>query len=176
MRKRFRKFAHMPGFKEHLRNRPSGFPRFEWGRDWLLAHGVRPDHIALKNPLDFSPYETKKVPTRTRAADRRASDDFLHSPEWRRLRMQVITTRGNRCECCGASPRDGVTVINVDHIKPRKLFPELALIESNLQVLCAVCNHGKGNWDQTDWRPTQSPAPVELPPTWSAPFWAKTQH
>jgi len=20
-------------------------------------------------------------------------------------------------------------------------------------VLCEVCNHGKGNWDETDWRP-----------------------
>jgi 5-methylcytosine-specific restriction endonuclease McrA len=79
-------------------------------------------------------------------------DDFLQTYEWRRLRMVVLTKRGNRCECCGASPSDGHTVLNVDHIKPRKLFPNLALDESNLQVLCAVCNHGKGNWDQTDWR------------------------
>ena len=80
------------------------------------------------------------------------SDDFLMSYEWRKLRMVVLKKRGARCECCGATPADGVTVINVDHIKPRKLFPELALEESNLQVLCSPCNHGKGNWDQTDWR------------------------
>lgn len=80
------------------------------------------------------------------------SDDFLASYEWRRLRMIVLTKRGAKCECCGASPTDGVTVINVDHIKPRRKFPELALTESNLQVLCGVCNHGKGNWDETDWR------------------------
>ena len=43
--------------------------------------------------------------------------------------------------------------MNVDHIKPRKKFPELALVEDNLQVLCGACNHGKGNWDQTNWRP-----------------------
>jgi len=43
-------------------------------------------------------------------------------------------------------------VMNVDHIRPRKLFPELALDINNLQVLCHECNHGKGNWDQTDWR------------------------
>ncbi len=87
-----------------------------------------------------------------RVQDYAASIGFLESFEWRRLRMQVIKKRGARCECCGATPADGQTVINVDHVKPRKLFPELALEESNLQVLCGPCNHGKGNWDQTDWR------------------------
>jgi hypothetical protein len=81
-----------------------------------------------------------------------ASPAFLDSYEWRKLRMVVLKKRGRRCACCGASPDDGRTVVNVDHIKPRRLYPELALDESNLQVLCAQCNHGKGNWDQTDWR------------------------
>jgi len=85
-------------------------------------------------------------------ADLRGGDDFLSSYEWRRLRMEIIKTRGARCECCGATPIDGVTVIHVDHIKPRQHHPELALDPSNLQVLCHVCNHGKGNWDETDWR------------------------
>ena len=93
-------------------------------------------------------------------------DEFLRSYEWRRLRMQVIKERGARCECCGATPADGVTVVNVDHIKPRKLYPELALDPNNLQVLCSVCNHGKGNWDRTDWRSRRSaqlPLPFECP-------------
>jgi 5-methylcytosine-specific restriction endonuclease McrA len=81
-----------------------------------------------------------------------ASDAFLESYAWRRLRMVVLKKRGRRCECCGATPAHGARM-NVDHIKPRKLFPELALVEDNLQVLCDDCNHGKGNWDQTDWRP-----------------------
>lgn len=53
--------------------------------------------------------------------------------------------------CCGATPATGA-VINVDHIKPRKKYPHLALEISNLQILCHDCNHGKGNWDETDWR------------------------
>jgi len=93
---------------------------------------------------------------RRKADDRTKSNAFLLSPAWRSLRMRVIVARGNRCECCGASPKDGIT-INVDHIKPRIRFPELALDEANLQVLCDVCNHGKGNWDETDWRDDATP-------------------
>jgi hypothetical protein len=87
---------------------------------------------------------------------------FLESYEWRRLRMEVLVKRGARCECCGATPKDGLRM-HVDHIKPRRLFPALALDESNLQVLCEVCNHGKGNWDQTDWRPKAEPIPAVMP-------------
>ncbi len=79
------------------------------------------------------------------------SDDFLASYEWRALRMRVLKKHGARCQCCGATPWDGVRM-HVDHIKPRRHFPELALQEDNRQVLCEVCNHGKGNWDETDWR------------------------
>lgn len=86
---------------------------------------------------------------------------FLESYEWRRLRMQALVKRGARCECCGATPKDGVR-IHVDHIKPRRLFPALALDETNLQILCEVCNHGKGNWDQTDWRADQRPEPESV--------------
>jgi HNH endonuclease len=93
------------------------------------------------------------LPQPTRKERKVSSDLFLQSYEWRQLRMVVIKKRGARCECCGASPKDGIR-INVDHIKPRKLFPQLALDEGNLQVLCEACNHGKGNWDQTDWRPS----------------------
>lgn len=79
------------------------------------------------------------------------SDSFLASYEWRKTRMEVLKRDGAKCACCGATPADGVKM-NVDHIKPRRLFPHLALDLNNLQVLCEVCNHGKGNWDMTDWR------------------------
>lgn len=88
-----------------------------------------------------------------------SSDDFLSTFEWRRVRMMALKKYGPRCQCCGATPADGA-VMNVDHIKPRKLFPHLALNVNNLQILCHECNHGKGNWDMTDWR---NPAAAELP-------------
>lgn len=80
-----------------------------------------------------------------------AKDAFLQSYEWRRLRMEALKKYGPRCQCCGASVSDGA-VMNVDHIKPRRVYPELALSLDNLQILCGECNHGKGNWDMTDWR------------------------
>jgi len=78
---------------------------------------------------------------------------FLESYAWRKLRMEALIKYGPKCMCCGATPETGA-VMNVDHIKPRLMYPELALDINNLQILCHECNHGKGNWDRTDWRKT----------------------
>ncbi len=82
-----------------------------------------------------------------------ATDTFFLSRPWRELRYRVLKARGRRCECCGRTPADGVAM-HVDHIKPRSLRPDLALVESNLQILCADCNTGKSNYDEIDWRTT----------------------
>jgi hypothetical protein len=79
------------------------------------------------------------------------SDDFLNTFEWKAVRMMALKKHGYRCLCCGASPATGA-VIHVDHIKPRKFFPALALDVENLQTLCGDCNMGKGNWLQEDFR------------------------
>jgi len=84
------------------------------------------------------------------------ASDFLMSYEWRVVRMMALEKYGSVCQCCGASPRTGA-VMNVDHIKPRRLFPTLALDVDNLQILCHECNHGKSNWSQTDWRESVEP-------------------
>lgn len=96
---------------------------------------------------------TKKANTTKNA--RVSSDAFLQSYEWRVVRMKVLKRDGARCACCGAT-RDHGFMMNVDHIRPRKTHPHLALDMDNLQVLCEVCNHGKGNWDSTDWRQNQA--------------------
>jgi len=82
-------------------------------------------------------------------------DAFLSSYEWRKIRLVILKKYGRKCQCCGATPASGA-IMNVDHIKPRKIYPELALTESNLQILCHECNHGKGNWDMTDFRPKET--------------------
>lgn len=76
---------------------------------------------------------------------------FYDSDAWRDLRYKVLVKYGARCQCCGATRHDNVR-IHVDHIKPRSRFPELELVEDNLQVLCEPCNMGKRASDLTDWR------------------------
>jgi len=77
-------------------------------------------------------------------------DPFHRSDAWLALRYKALTVYGRKCMCCGASSLN--TIFHVDHIKPRSLYPLLALEFSNLQVLCEPCNIGKGNRDMTDFR------------------------
>lgn len=107
----------------------------------------RPARKQKKQKVSRAPYQK---PTTVSGKDV-TSDAFLSTYEWRKLRMEALKKYGPKCMCCGATPATGA-VMNVDHIKPRKLFPSLALSLDNLQILCHDCNHGKGNWDQTDWR------------------------
>jgi len=94
--------------------------------------------------LDAAWIELKRIPDA-------ASPSFLDSKAWKRLRFAALKKHGMRCQACGAGPHTGA-VLNVDHILPRRLFPESALQLENLQVLCGDCNEGKGNWDMTDVR------------------------
>jgi uncharacterized protein (TIGR02646 family) len=76
------------------------------------------------------------------------------SKEWKELRRNVIKTYGRRCMKCGSTPKNP-KMTHVDHIKPRKHYPELALVFENLQVLCCKCNKDKGNKNSIDYRNTQ---------------------
>lgn len=75
---------------------------------------------------------------------RKNSDGFLCSNEWKTLRKQALDKYGMVCIKCG---RDNSRMfpINVDHVKPRKFYPELSLDINNLQPLCGPCNKRKGN-------------------------------
>lgn len=101
----------------------------------------------------------KVTVTRTVAYQYNPADDsrlaaFYASKEWRLIRYEALRLHGGRCQCCGASPEDGATVLNVDHIKPLRVFWDLRLELSNLQVLCNPCNEGKGARHADDWRAT----------------------
>jgi 5-methylcytosine-specific restriction endonuclease McrA len=74
----------------------------------------------------------------------KSSDQFLNSKEWRDLRKLAIQKFGSTCVFCGAL-QTKTKPVNIDHIKPRKFFPELVLDINNLQPLCSPCNKRKGN-------------------------------
>lgn len=79
------------------------------------------------------------------------SEEFLKTFDWLQLRMRALTKLGSRCSCCGATPNNDGVKICVDHVKPRKFYPQLALDINNLQILCEDCNFGKGNGFPVDW-------------------------
>lgn len=94
------------------------------------------------------------LPKQNQTATKSVSgDDFYRSWAWKRLRYDALKLNGRRCQCCGWQPGDtehGHLV--VDHIKPRRRFPELELKLSNLQVLCNDCNMGKSSVYEDDYR------------------------
>lgn len=76
---------------------------------------------------------------------------FYVSWQWRAVRYDILEANNGKCECCGRGKHDGAT-LNVDHIKPLRKYWKLRLDKNNLQILCELCNHGKGNRYETDWR------------------------
>jgi len=90
-----------------------------------------------------------------RKSKKRYGDSFYSSWEWKKARFETLSRYGAVCMLCNSTER-----ICVDHIKPRKKFPELELDLDNLQVLCNDCNMGKSNDDYTDFRSTPSSADV----------------
>ena len=86
-----------------------------------------------------------------RQVKKQAGPSFYESDSWRLLRYQALKRHGAKCQLCGATKQDGA-ILQVDHIKPRSKYPNLALSLDNLQVLCRPCNLGKGAWDESDWR------------------------
>jgi 5-methylcytosine-specific restriction endonuclease McrA len=68
--------------------------------------------------------------------------DFTLSKEWREFRYGILERDGFRCVLCGRTAADGVK-LQVDHIKARSLYPELALDPLNARTACEDCNIGK---------------------------------
>ncbi len=87
----------------------------------------------------------------------------LPKAQWSALKDRVYATYGRICMRCGYAPKNK-RHINVDHIKPRKYFPELALEFDNMQVLCGTCNRKKGNGCATDYRLLRS---IDAADEWS---------
>ena len=65
-----------------------------------------------------------------------AADPFYASSAWRNVRKIVLTRDHAFCAIC----RQNAPRMQVDHIKPRKQYPELALDLNNLRTLCPSCH------------------------------------
>ncbi|MEE8288879.1 MAG: HNH endonuclease [Nitrosomonadaceae bacterium] len=92
-----------------------------------------------------------KKPNGEKLKNKNSVSGFYTSFSWARLRYQALRRNDGCCECCGRSKHEGA-IMNVDHIKPIKKYPELKLELSNLQVLCGLCNWGKGSKYEEGWR------------------------
>lgn len=69
---------------------------------------------------------------------------FFMCDEWKRTRIQVFQIYGKKCSKCSREEN-----LQVDHILPISLFPELRYEITNLQPLCEKCNKLKSNIDFT---------------------------
>ena len=67
------------------------------------------------------------------ARERAPQQRFYGTAAWRRLRRRILREQPFCVDCRGAATE-------VDHIKPRRTHPELALDPSNLAPRCKPCH------------------------------------
>lgn len=99
---------------------------------WSLAEQRRRD------ALEDLRVAAEAAKPKKRRHKRLARERFLRSSEWLEAREACFERLGRLCLQCGSADQ-----IQVDHIKPRSKFPELALVQSNLRPLCWPCNKAK---------------------------------
>jgi len=81
-------------------------------------------------------------------------DPFYWSPPWRALRARFLRAHPT-CPC-------GEPASHVDHIRPRRQQPELALVWANLQALCASCHNSRTAVLQTPQNKGAKPASIGI--------------
>jgi len=68
----------------------------------------------------------------------------------RKWRVQVLKRDDHECQMCGATER-----LEAHHIRPKALYPDLALQVTNGVALCFVCHrycvHGGNSFDLSNW-------------------------
>lgn len=85
--------------------------------------------------------------------DRKETPRFYSTSEWRDLRIIFITKMKKKgkltCSYCDVSMKE--SNVHVDHIKPRSIYPELAMDLNNLAISCQKCNSSKGAKSLSAW-------------------------
>lgn len=127
---------------------------------WVIRKSMRP----TRKRVGFLTRLFRRATDDDDLALARNSNEFYQSHRWKTVRYKAIVLNmkkykklskgeikyGMCVSCHHAFSRTDSK--HGDHIKPRSKYPELALILSNIQILCAICNPGKGAHDETNWR------------------------
>lgn len=82
------------------------------------------------------------------------ADPFYSSLAWHKLRAKVRANwkRAGQPPCPDCrQPITGVPV--ADHFVSRRMRPDLALVESNIRIICHPCNTKKGIWEDNSTKP-----------------------
>lgn len=85
-------------------------------------------------------------------------DNWQGSRDWQQWRLQQLERQNWKCACCAQRMGFGEKTYlgngdftlepqhpTVDHMLPKSLFPELALDQQNLVMMCWSCNRKKGS-------------------------------
>jgi len=71
----------------------------------------------------------------------RSKIQFIETPEYQEFRVRILKRDNYQCQECGVRGKKGTRpVLHIHHLKPRKNFPKLSLVESNVVVLCKECH------------------------------------
>jgi hypothetical protein len=62
-------------------------------------------------------------------------DAYIHSQEWRDVKIDIISKRGSKCEACDKPMKPNK--LHLHHLTYDRLFDER---ESDLQLLCPACH------------------------------------
>jgi 5-methylcytosine-specific restriction protein A len=79
---------------------------------------------------------------------------FYSTRRWRYTAQQILIRDNFTCSHCGASRYQGAR-IDVDHIQPIRLRPDLAYDPDNLRLLCRRCHNKRTHGRRTSSRAQQ---------------------
>lgn len=123
-----------------------GVPLRLWDAQLLLHRDARAkfeeEKRKMRSAYEMSPSLILQPAFRRRFIDLGIGED---------IKNEIRREHGMICAGCGCKIRFTIQR-HVDHIKPKKLYPELEFLYTNLQVLCRPCNAHKSSYDGDDWK------------------------
>lgn len=100
--------------------------------------------ITTRPDLATHPYRSmRREPSKKKKPKKQLKDD----PFWVEIREVAFDLYGRVCLKCGSTEQ-----VQMDHVKPKSLYPHLKYDIANLQPLCWPCNREKCDKHETDYR------------------------